>query len=147
MIIARLFVELGLGAHYAFETLREFRPGLIQTEAQDDQVLDACAMPELVPGTTPAAIRDRAVGALLGLAIGDAMGGQLRSRRPDDHLALGDRLSGGVPELAHGCWNHVTAAALALSDVLAEDEDIDDMAAALRALQERGIGGDLDDEE
>jgi DNA-directed RNA polymerase subunit alpha len=29
----------------------------------------------------------------------------------------------------------------------AEDEDIDDMAAALRALQERGIGGDLDDEE
>lgn len=27
------------------------------------------------------------------------------------------------------------------------DEDIDDMAAALRALQERGIGGDLDDEE
>jgi DNA-directed RNA polymerase subunit alpha len=29
----------------------------------------------------------------------------------------------------------------------ADDEDIDDMAAALRALQERGIGGDLDDEE
>ncbi len=28
-----------------------------------------------------------------------------------------------------------------------DDEDIDDMAAALRALQERGIGGDLDDEE
>jgi DNA-directed RNA polymerase subunit alpha len=29
----------------------------------------------------------------------------------------------------------------------ADEEDIDDMAAALRALQERGIGGDLDDEE
>ncbi len=28
-----------------------------------------------------------------------------------------------------------------------DDEDIDDMAAALRALQERGIGGDLEDEE
>lgn len=28
-----------------------------------------------------------------------------------------------------------------------DDEDLDDMAAALRALQERGIGGDLDDEE
>jgi DNA-directed RNA polymerase subunit alpha len=35
------------------------------------------------------------------------------------------------------------------ADVVMEsdDDDIDDMAAALRALQERGIGGDLDDEE
>ena len=126
MIIARLFVELGLGGHYAFQTLREFRPGLIQTEAQDDQVMDACPMEELAPATTPDAIRDRAVGALLGLAIGDAMGGQLWFRRPDDYLALSDLHTGGVPKLEHGAWNHVTAAALALSDALADDEDIDD---------------------
>jgi len=48
--------------------------------------------------------------------------------------------------IEYGYWPEDTQLGAAV-ETDAEDEDIDDMAAALRALQERGIGGDLDDEE
>lgn len=48
--------------------------------------------------------------------------------------------------IEYGYWPEDTQLAESV-DTETEDEDIDDMAAALRALQERGIGGDLDDEE
>jgi hypothetical protein len=48
--------------------------------------------------------------------------------------------------IEYGYWPEDTQLGAAI-ETDAEDEDIDDMAAALRALQERGIGGDLDDEE
>lgn len=48
--------------------------------------------------------------------------------------------------IEYGYWPEDTQIGGAI-ETEAEDEDIDDMAAALRALQERGIGGDLDDEE
>ncbi len=49
--------------------------------------------------------------------------------------------------IEYGYWPEDTQLGVAETEVEADDEDIDDMAAALRALQERGIGGDLDDEE
>ena len=48
--------------------------------------------------------------------------------------------------IEYGYWPEDAQIGAAV-DTEVEDEDIDDMAAALRALQERGIGGDLDDEE
>lgn len=48
--------------------------------------------------------------------------------------------------IEYGYWPEDTQLGAAV-ETDSEDEDIDDMAAALRALQERGIGGDLDDEE
>jgi DNA-directed RNA polymerase subunit alpha len=48
--------------------------------------------------------------------------------------------------IEYGYWPEDTQIGVAV-DTEVEEEDIDDMAAALRALQERGIGGDLDDEE
>jgi DNA-directed RNA polymerase subunit alpha len=48
--------------------------------------------------------------------------------------------------IEYGYWPEDTQLGAAV-ETDSENEDIDDMAAALRALQERGIGGDLDDEE
>lgn len=47
--------------------------------------------------------------------------------------------------IEYGYWPE--DAQIGEAELATGDEDIDDMAAALRALQERGIGGDLDDEE
>ena len=49
--------------------------------------------------------------------------------------------------IEYGYWPENAQIGGADAVVGTDDEDIDDMAAALRALQERGIGGDLDDEE
>lgn len=49
--------------------------------------------------------------------------------------------------IEYGYWPEDTQIGVVEGEIDTDDEDIDDMAAALRALQERGIGGDLDDEE
>ncbi|MEZ4507604.1 MAG: DNA-directed RNA polymerase subunit alpha [Thermomicrobiales bacterium] len=49
--------------------------------------------------------------------------------------------------IEYGYWPEDAQIGGVDAEVVGDDEDIDDMAAALRALQERGIGGDLDDEE
>ncbi|MEZ4533082.1 MAG: DNA-directed RNA polymerase subunit alpha [Thermomicrobiales bacterium] len=49
--------------------------------------------------------------------------------------------------IEYGYWPEDAQIGGVGAEVVGDDEDIDDMAAALRALQERGIGGDLDDEE
>ena len=48
--------------------------------------------------------------------------------------------------IEYGYWPEDAQIGGADLDIGSDDEDIDDMAAALRALQERGIGGDLDEE-
>src|SRR5215467_4008439 len=78
------------------------------------------------PSTEPRAIEDRAIGALLGLAIGDAIGTTLEFRARDTYEALTDMVGGGPFNLKVGEWTDDTAMALALSDSLEAREDFDE---------------------
>jgi ADP-ribosyl-[dinitrogen reductase] hydrolase len=78
------------------------------------------------PSTEPRAIEDRAIGALLGLAIGDAIGTTLEFRARDTYKAVTDMVGGGPFGLKAGEWTDDTAMALALSDSLEAREDLDE---------------------
>ena len=83
MIAARLMVELGVDPAKAIAEVRRVRPGAIETAAQEAHVQNCAFIPERQPSTSSAAIRDRAVGALLGLAVGDAVGTTLEFKVRD----------------------------------------------------------------
>src|SRR5262249_44724999 len=78
------------------------------------------------PSTEPRAIEDRAIGALLGLAVGDAIGTTLGFRARDTYEVLTDMVGGGPFNLKVGEWTDDTAMALALSDNLEAREDFDE---------------------
>jgi ADP-ribosyl-[dinitrogen reductase] hydrolase len=63
-------------------------------------------------------IQDRAIGAFLGLAIGDALGTTLEFSRRDTYLPLTDMVGGGPFQLEPGQWTDDTAMALALAESL-----------------------------
>lgn len=63
-------------------------------------------------------VEDRAVGALLGLAVGDAVGTTLEFRPRDSYAPLTDIIGGGPFRLEAGVWTDDTAMALALADSL-----------------------------
>ncbi len=69
--------------------------------------------------------RDRAVGALLGLAVGDALGTTLEFRARDSYPPLTDMVGGGPFGLAPGEWTDDTAMALALGESLLARGDLD----------------------
>lgn len=62
--------------------------------------------------------RDRALGALLGLAVGDALGTTLEFQSRDSLPPLTDMVGGGPFGLSAGQWTDDTAMALALADSL-----------------------------
>ena len=75
--------------------------------------------------TTPGSIEDRAVGALLGLAAGDAVGTTLEFSRRDTNPPLTDMVGGGPFGLEPGQWTDDTAMALALGYSLADGDVFD----------------------
>lgn len=74
----------------------------------------------------PKTTQDRAVGAFLGLAIGDALGTTLEFRARDTYEPLTDMVGGGPFGLKAGEWTDDTAMALALADSLMDREDLDE---------------------
>ncbi len=67
-------------------------------------------------GSDPAALRDRARGALLGLAVGDALGTTLEFKTKDSYRPLTDMVGGGPFRLKAGEWTDDTSMALALGN-------------------------------
>lgn len=134
MIAARLLVELGSEPGPAIAAVRRVRPGAIETASQVAHVMALSAAPVPQPGTSPAAIRDRAIDALLGLAAGDALGTTLEFKARDTYAPLTDIVGGGPFRLKPGEWTDDTSMALALADTLAEGSDLDE-----RALMERFV--------
>jgi ADP-ribosyl-[dinitrogen reductase] hydrolase len=126
MIAARLMVELGIPADQAIAEVRKVRPGAIETAAQERHVQACRPVPERQPSTSADAIRDRAVGALLGLAVGDAIGTTLEFKSRDTYPLLTDMIGGGPCGLKRGQWTDDTAMALALADSLAACGGIDE---------------------
>ncbi len=133
-ISARLPAELGTAPAEAIAMVRAVRPGAIETEAQRQHVLRATPIPEKQPDTSAEAIRDRSIGALLGLAVGDALGTTLEFKARDTYPQLTDMVGGGPFGLKPGEWTDDTAMALALADSLIAQGELDE-----RDLMERFV--------
>lgn len=65
-------------------------------------------------------LRDRFRGALLGLAIGDALGTSVQYRKPGSFTPASDMIGGGPFQLPRGAWTDDTAMALCLAESLTE---------------------------
>jgi len=127
MISARLLVELGWAADDAIATIRRERPGAIETSAQEAHVRAQSAIGEpFRDGRTPAA-RERAIGSLLGLAVGDAIGTTLEFKPRDTCPRLTDMVGGGPFGLEAGQWTDDTAMALALGHSLVAQRELDEL--------------------
>jgi ADP-ribosyl-[dinitrogen reductase] hydrolase len=126
MIIARLLVELGNDAIDAFRMIHEFKPGLFSMREMISYVYEQQEVKDRSSSREPLDIRDRAVGALLGLAVGDALGTTLEFKSRDTYPWLTDMIGGGPFRLRPGEWTDDTAMALALADTLRSHDDYDD---------------------
>ena len=119
-VAARLLVELGAKPDDAIRQVREARsPQAIETDEQEAHVA-ACRMcTPVVPPQTTDSIQDRALGAFVGLAVGDAVGTTLEFCARDAQPRLEDMVGGGPFDLPPGTWTDDTSMALALADSLA----------------------------
>ncbi len=125
-IAARLLVELGVTPRKAINAVRQARPGAIETTEQERYVLALREVAEAVQDRSSAGIQDRAIGALLGLAVGDAIGTTLEFTTRDSYRPVTDMVGGGPFRLKPGEWTDDTAMALALADSLAESGGLDE---------------------
>ena len=71
--------------------------------------------------------RDRAVGSLLGLAVGDALGTTLEFTRRDSLPPLTDMVGGGPFDLEPGEWTDDTSMALCLAESLLANGELDQL--------------------
>jgi|GEM_PF-287858 len=76
-------------------------------------------------GTEHGTARDRFVGALLGLAVGDAVGTTVEFRSPGSFQPVTDMVGGGPFGLAPGQWTDDTSMALCLAESLIERRGFD----------------------
>ncbi len=125
-IAARLLVELGMAPKSAMAAVRAARPGAIEVSSQEKHVLACRELAESRPSEATEAIADRALGALLGLAVGDAVGTTLEFKSRDSYPLLTDMVGGGPFQLKLGEWTDDTAMALALADSLTLNPDLDE---------------------
>lgn len=126
VVAARLLVELGWAPGEAMAQVRRVRPGTIGTTAQERHVQAQGLVPEPLPGKIFEDMHDRAVGALLGLAVGDAVGTTLEFSARDSKPPLTDMIGGGPFRLKAGEWTDDTAMALALADSLETCDGLDE---------------------
>ena len=114
--------------------VRSWSPRVSAPEQQADPLLD--------PQTLLAArgLRERFQGALLGLAVGDAVAAATQYKRPGRFAPVGDLLGGGPFDLPRGAWSDDTAMALCLAESLLEREGFDerDQVARYRRWQQHG---------
>jgi ADP-ribosyl-[dinitrogen reductase] hydrolase len=69
--------------------------------------------------------RNRAIGALVGLAIGDAVGATLKFTERDNYEPITDMVGGGPFYLEAGQWTTNTALALCLADTILKNRYLD----------------------
>lgn len=69
--------------------------------------------------------RDRAVGALVGLAVGDAVGTTLEFKPPGSFEPISDMVGGGPFRLPVGAWTDDTSMAMCLAESILDTGDLD----------------------
>ena len=125
-VAARLLVELGERADEAMRRVRAARsPYAIETKSQEAHVAGCAARAPSVPSRSAESVRDRGLGALLGLAVGDAVGTTLEFSVRDARPRLEDMVGGGPFDLPAGAWTDDTTLALALAESLAASPPFD----------------------
>jgi ADP-ribosyl-[dinitrogen reductase] hydrolase len=117
-VAARLLVELEWEPQAAIAAVRSVRSGAIETRAQENHVLGLGPVAEPAVDGSAAGQLDRALGAMLGLAVGDAIGTTLEFVQRDSRPRLTDMTGAGPFRLKPGEWTDDTAMALALMDSL-----------------------------
>jgi ADP-ribosylglycohydrolase len=87
-------------------------------------------------------LRERFQGALMGLAIGDALAANTQFRKPGTFAPVGDMLGGGPFDLPRGAWTDDTAMALLLAESLLERDGFDahDQVQRFARWQREGYG-------
>jgi ADP-ribosylglycohydrolase len=86
-------------------------------------------------------LRERFQGALLGLAVCDALAAHTQFRKPGSFAPVGDLLGGGPFDLPRGAWTDDTAMALLLAESLLERGfDAHDQVARYARWQREGYG-------
>ena len=136
MVAGCFLAERGLGGEGALTELNHLWqqsarsaqwPSVPETDEQTEYVRGwispvAGADPMLEPSALAAArgLRERFLGALLGLAVGDAAAAATQFRRPGRFSPVGDLLGGGPFDLPRGGWSDDTAMALCLAESLLE---------------------------
>jgi ADP-ribosyl-[dinitrogen reductase] hydrolase len=104
-------------------------PDVPETDDQRDYIRDWIPNSDPInrPEVLDAArtLRDRFQGALLGLAVGDALAAHTQFRKPGSFAAVGDLLGGGPFDLPRGAWTDDTAMAMLLAESLLEREGFD----------------------
>ena len=124
-IAACLLVELGVRPDHAICRVRTARRDAIENCLQEAHVERCTPRGPAAPGRTADGIRDRALGAFLGLAVGDAVGTTLEFCPRDMKPRLKDMVGGGPFGLSPGGWTDDTSMALALADSLAARGTLD----------------------
>jgi ADP-ribosyl-[dinitrogen reductase] hydrolase len=71
------------------------------------------------------ALRERFLGTVLGLSLGDALGCSTQFGRPGQFSPVADLLGGGPFELPRGSWSDDTAMALCVAESLLANEGLD----------------------
>jgi ADP-ribosylglycohydrolase len=142
MVAGCLLVEQGLSGEAALEQLNRLWqqsarsalwPSVPETAAQVEYVRswvprDAAAQADPLETealTAARGVRERFLGALLGLAVGDAVAAATQYRRPGRFAPVGDLLGGGPFDLPRGAWSDDTAMALCLAESLTERDGFD----------------------
>ncbi len=69
--------------------------------------------------------RDRAIGALVGLAVGDAVGTTLEFKPPGSFVPIDDMVGGGPFNLEPGQWTDDTSLAMCLAESILATGDLD----------------------
>ncbi len=124
-VAARLLAELGVAPQEAIQRVRAARPGAIETSAQEAHAARRTPRPPIGPPRTRDSIEDRALGAFVGLAVGDALGTTLEFAARDSKPRLRDMCGGGPFDLRAGEWTDDTAMALALAESLVACDGFD----------------------
>lgn len=125
MVAATLLVEIGLTPSKAMDLVRAVRPGAIETLEQENFVRSRTKAHGVASSVDEAAVQDRGIGAMLGLAVGDAVGTTIEFCRRDSTPRLTDMVGGGPFSLEPGQWTDDTAMALALADSLLQNAELD----------------------
>jgi ADP-ribosyl-[dinitrogen reductase] hydrolase len=147
--IAGVATERGQGGPVAGAPIRGRAPGNAPIGDELAHNLGAAASkvaidddPLLDPAALSAAqmLRDRFHGALIGLAVGDAVAAATQFRRPGTFTPVGDMLGGGPFDLPRGAWSDDTSMALCLADSLLECNGFDarDQMERYRRWQQEG---------
>ena len=133
-IAARVLVEGGSSPADAIGLVRSRRPGVIETVEQRSYVENLVGVDRGPnrPDQSDSPRRDHAVGALVGLAVGDAVGTTNEFKTRGGFPLIADMVGGGPFNLAPGQWTDDTAMALALADSLGKNAALDPLDAMTR---------------